>query len=86
MYRGLEWSREGVLFVEWTSNRSGGRAGSGEHKEMQLVGQVPDTNRPDMNEDYLRGARGIEKIYHRLAHRLHEEDGSTVRVSRQGGA
>jgi hypothetical protein len=40
-----EWSREWVISLERSSKCSGGRAGSGERKGVQLPGQVPKTNR-----------------------------------------
>jgi hypothetical protein len=72
----------------WIGRGSGweGGAGSGERKEMHLVGQVRDTNRAHRNAGYLRGARDIEKQYHRLEHKLQEVGGSSWRVFRRGGA
>jgi hypothetical protein len=56
-----EWSREGVVLVEWASTWSRGRDGSGERKRVQLAMQVPDTNRARRTPSYLRGARDIRK-------------------------
>jgi hypothetical protein len=71
----------------WTGRGSGweGGAGSGERKEMQLVGQVRDTNRAHRNEGHLQGARDIEKQYDRSEHKLQEGDDSSWRVFRRGG-
>jgi hypothetical protein len=76
-----EWCREGVVFVEWASKRSGGRAGSGEREGEQLPGQVPHTCRARKKADYPRGARDIEKEYYYFAHML--QDGGARR--RRGG-